>query len=185
MLLSVDLLNTAVERLGLDAEGLLSEPRLYVDRFGEYKVPFGVAVKVALEAPHHIVRTAFRTMGLHDKILAHMRHGLECATVGNHTVLVVPNRARTFGILVRWSIGATDGEEAAAGEIILCPRLRRSARPGAFSIARPIGRRSWRFISVVLERRGRRSSRRGHARFRLAASRTNICTVPLPGWSTG
>ena len=31
----------------MDAEGLFSEPRLYLDRFGEYKVPFGVAVKVA------------------------------------------------------------------------------------------------------------------------------------------
>ena len=46
ILLSIDDLNTA-ERLGLDAEGLFSEPRLYLDRFGEYKVPFGVAVKVA------------------------------------------------------------------------------------------------------------------------------------------
>jgi hypothetical protein len=46
ILLSIDDLNTA-ERLGLDAEGPLSEPRLYLDRFGEYKVPFGVAVKVA------------------------------------------------------------------------------------------------------------------------------------------
>jgi hypothetical protein len=87
-------------------------------------------------------------MGHHDKVLAHMRHGLEWATVGEHTVLVVPNRARTFGILVRWSIWASDGEEAAAGEIILCPRHRRPARPGAFSIARPIGRRSWHFFSV-------------------------------------
>ncbi len=46
-LLSIDDLDAAATRLGLDAEGLLSEPHSYVDRFGEYRAPFGVAVKVA------------------------------------------------------------------------------------------------------------------------------------------
>ncbi len=46
-LLSIDDLEAAADRLGLDAEELLTEPLSYVDRFGEYKAPFGVAVKVA------------------------------------------------------------------------------------------------------------------------------------------
>jgi hypothetical protein len=46
-LLSIDDLEAAATRLGLNAEALLSEPRSYVDRFGEYRAPFGVAMKVA------------------------------------------------------------------------------------------------------------------------------------------
>ena len=46
-LLSVDDLEAACARLGLDAEELRAEPLSYVDRFGEYKAPFGVAVRVA------------------------------------------------------------------------------------------------------------------------------------------
>jgi hypothetical protein len=39
-LLSIDDLEAAVRRLGLDADALLSEPRSYVDRLGEYRAPF-------------------------------------------------------------------------------------------------------------------------------------------------
>jgi hypothetical protein len=46
-LLSIDDLEAAATRLGLDTEALLSEPHSYVDRFGEYRAPFGVAMKVA------------------------------------------------------------------------------------------------------------------------------------------
>jgi hypothetical protein len=40
-------LEAAAVRLGLDAEELLSEPLAFVDRSGEYRAPFAVAVKVA------------------------------------------------------------------------------------------------------------------------------------------
>jgi hypothetical protein len=46
-LLSIDDLEAAATRLGLDAKALLSGPHSYVDRFGEHRAPFGVAVKVA------------------------------------------------------------------------------------------------------------------------------------------
>jgi len=46
-LLVIDDLEAAATRLGLDAEGLLSEPLAFVDRTGEYVAPFGVAIKVA------------------------------------------------------------------------------------------------------------------------------------------
>lgn len=46
-LLSIDNLDAAATRLGVDSEALLSEPRSYLDRFGEYRAPFRVAVKVA------------------------------------------------------------------------------------------------------------------------------------------
>ena len=46
-LLSIDDLHAAAARLDLDAESLLSEPCSHLDRFGEYKAPFGVAVKAA------------------------------------------------------------------------------------------------------------------------------------------
>ena len=59
-LLSIDDLDAAATRLGLDSETLLSEPRSYVDRFGEYKAPFGVAVKVEKfcceNFPHEVPR---------------------------------------------------------------------------------------------------------------------------------
>lgn len=46
-LLNIEDLDAAQKRLGLSAEELLAEPHSYVDRFGEYKAPFEVAVKVA------------------------------------------------------------------------------------------------------------------------------------------
>jgi hypothetical protein len=46
-LLVIDDLEAAATRLGLAAEELLSEPLAFVDRSGEYRAPFGVAVKVA------------------------------------------------------------------------------------------------------------------------------------------
>jgi hypothetical protein len=46
-LLNIEDLDAAQKRLGLSAEELLPEPHSYVDRFGEYKAPFEVAVKVA------------------------------------------------------------------------------------------------------------------------------------------
>jgi hypothetical protein len=42
-----ELLRSRGDQAGLDAEELLSEPRAFVDRSGEYRAPFGVAVKVA------------------------------------------------------------------------------------------------------------------------------------------
>ncbi|HKH35563.1 MAG TPA: hypothetical protein VKA82_00055 [Rubrobacter sp.] len=69
ILLSIDDLNTAAERLGLDAEGLLSEPRLYVDRFGEYKVPFGVAVKVAKPCCERFSREVLRHLQAEEEEL--------------------------------------------------------------------------------------------------------------------
>ena len=46
-LLNIEDLAAAQKRLGLSAEELLAEPHSYVDRFGEYKAPFEVAIKVA------------------------------------------------------------------------------------------------------------------------------------------
>lgn len=46
-LLNIEDLDAAQKRLGLSAEELLAEPHSYVDRFGEYKAPFEVAIKVA------------------------------------------------------------------------------------------------------------------------------------------
>jgi len=69
ILLSIDDLNTAAERLGLDAEGLLSEPRLYVDRFGEYKVPLGVAVKVAKPCCERFSREVLRHLQAEEEEL--------------------------------------------------------------------------------------------------------------------
>ena len=40
-------LAAAAETPGLDAKALLSEPHPYVDRFGEYRAPFDVAMRVA------------------------------------------------------------------------------------------------------------------------------------------
>jgi hypothetical protein len=59
-LLSIDDLDAAAERLGLDAEELLAEPHSYVDRFGEYKAPFGVAVKVAKHCCEKFAREVLR-----------------------------------------------------------------------------------------------------------------------------
>lgn len=42
-----ELLRSRGDQAGLDAEELLSEPRAFVDRSGEYRALFGVAVKVA------------------------------------------------------------------------------------------------------------------------------------------
>lgn len=55
-LLNIEDLDAAQRRLGLSAEELLAEPHSYVDRFGEYKAPFGAAVKVA----KHCCRTFTR-----------------------------------------------------------------------------------------------------------------------------
>jgi hypothetical protein len=46
-LLNIEDLDAAQKRLGLSAEELLAEPHSYIDRFGEYKAPFEVAIKVA------------------------------------------------------------------------------------------------------------------------------------------
>lgn len=59
-LLSIDDLDAAAARLGLDAEELLAEPHSYVDRFGEYKAPFGVAVKVAKHCCERFAREVLR-----------------------------------------------------------------------------------------------------------------------------
>jgi hypothetical protein len=59
-LLSIDDLEAAATRLGLDAEALLSEPHSYVDRFGEYRAPFGVAVKVSKRCCENFPELALR-----------------------------------------------------------------------------------------------------------------------------
>lgn len=46
-LLLITDLDYATKHLELSKRELLAEPHSYVDRFGEYKAPFGVAVKVA------------------------------------------------------------------------------------------------------------------------------------------
>jgi hypothetical protein len=46
-LLIIDNLDAAATKLGLSAEDLLTKPHAYVDRFGAYKAPFGVATEVA------------------------------------------------------------------------------------------------------------------------------------------
>jgi hypothetical protein len=46
-LLNIEDLDAVERRLGLPAQELLAEPHSYVDRYGEYKAPFEVAVKVA------------------------------------------------------------------------------------------------------------------------------------------
>ena len=46
-LLVIEELDATAELLGLDADDMLSKPRSYVDRFGEYKMPFWVTVEVA------------------------------------------------------------------------------------------------------------------------------------------
>jgi hypothetical protein len=61
-LLVIENLPATATRLGLDAEVLLAEPYAYIDRFGDYKAPFPVAVRVAQhccrrftwEVLHHI-----------------------------------------------------------------------------------------------------------------------------------
>ena len=64
-LLSIDDLEAAATRLGFDTEALLSEPRSYVDRFGEYRAPFGVAVKAAKHCCERFSREVLRH--LHEK----------------------------------------------------------------------------------------------------------------------
>jgi hypothetical protein len=59
-LLSIDDLEAAATRLGLDAKAQLSELHSYVDRFGEYKAPFGVAVKVARRCCERFSREVLR-----------------------------------------------------------------------------------------------------------------------------
>jgi hypothetical protein len=46
-LLVVDDLGAAATKLGLSVEDLLAKPHAFVDRFGTYKAPFGVAVEAA------------------------------------------------------------------------------------------------------------------------------------------
>ena len=72
-LLSIDNLDAAASRLGLGAEGLLAEPLSYVDRFGEYKVPFGVAVKVAKRCCENFTREVLRYVRVEEEKL---RRGL-------------------------------------------------------------------------------------------------------------
>ncbi|CAN5754433.1 hypothetical protein BH20ACT12_BH20ACT12_02240 [soil metagenome] len=62
-LLSIDDLEAAAMRLGLDAKALLSEPRSYMNHFGEYRAPFGVAVKVAKRCCENFP----------EKVLRHLR----------------------------------------------------------------------------------------------------------------
>jgi hypothetical protein len=57
-LLNIEDLEAAQKRLELSSEELLAEPHSYVDRFGEYKAPFEVAVKVA----RHCCQTLTRDM---------------------------------------------------------------------------------------------------------------------------
>jgi hypothetical protein len=59
-LLSIDYLHAAAARPDLDAESLLSEPRLQLDRFGEYKALFGVAVKIAKQSCERFSREVLR-----------------------------------------------------------------------------------------------------------------------------
>jgi hypothetical protein len=59
-LLSIDDLDAVATRLGLDAEALLDEQCSYVDRFGEYKASFGVAVKVAKHCCERFSREVLR-----------------------------------------------------------------------------------------------------------------------------
>lgn len=68
-LLSIDDLDAAAERLGLDAEALLSEPCSYTDRFGEYKAPFGVAVKVAKHCCARFSREVLRHLRAEEEKL--------------------------------------------------------------------------------------------------------------------
>lgn len=59
-LLSIEDLHAASAKLGLDAEALQSEPHSYRDRFGEYRAPFGVAVKVAKHCCEKFSREVLR-----------------------------------------------------------------------------------------------------------------------------
>jgi hypothetical protein len=68
-LLSIDDLDAVAARLGLDVEALLSEPRSYVDRFGEYKAPFAVAVKVAKHCCEKFSREVLRYLQAEEKDL--------------------------------------------------------------------------------------------------------------------
>lgn len=72
-LLSIDDLDAAASRLGLDAEGLLAEPLSYVDRFGEYKAPFGVAVEVAKRCCENFAREVLRHLRAEEE---NLRRGL-------------------------------------------------------------------------------------------------------------
>ncbi len=68
-LLSVDDLGAVAARLGLDTEGLLAEPHSYVDRFGEYKAPFGVAVKIARHCCKRFSREVLRHLHAEEEEL--------------------------------------------------------------------------------------------------------------------
>ena len=68
-LLSIDDLDAAAARLGLDVEALLSEPHSYVDRFGEYKAPFGMAVKVAKHCCERFSRGVLRHLQAEEEKL--------------------------------------------------------------------------------------------------------------------
>jgi hypothetical protein len=47
VLLVIDKLDAVAARIGVSAESLLTEPHAYIDRFGGYKAPFQVAIRVA------------------------------------------------------------------------------------------------------------------------------------------
>ena len=68
-LLSIDDLEAAATRLGLDAKALLSGPHSYVDRFGEYRAPFGVAVKVAKRCCENFSREVLRYLQAEEQEL--------------------------------------------------------------------------------------------------------------------
>jgi hypothetical protein len=68
-LLSIDDFEALATRLGLDAEALLFEPHSYVDRFGEYRAPFGVAVKVAKHCCERFSREVLRYLRAEEEEL--------------------------------------------------------------------------------------------------------------------
>lgn len=59
-LLSIEDLDAAEKRLGMPVEELRAKPHSYIDRFGEYKAPFGVAVEVAKHCCTTLTRDVLR-----------------------------------------------------------------------------------------------------------------------------
>ena len=57
-LLVIENLNATAAQLGLDVEDMLAKAYSYVDRFGHYKAPFGVAVEVAKHCCGRFARNA-------------------------------------------------------------------------------------------------------------------------------
>lgn len=59
-LLVIENLDATAGQLGLSAEELRAEPHAYVDRFGQYKAPFGVAVAIAEHCCKRFARDVLR-----------------------------------------------------------------------------------------------------------------------------